>query len=429
VAAAGGLLVCAALVPLAPALGVLWGAFASVLALLLALDLFARPRRDALEVRRELRRAYHVGRRGSFDVVLRNRSPGALEVALKEVLPHALEGSGLDGQFILGPGEERRGEVTFVGLSRGEHPLLPLGVRFGRPLGLLAYQHARADGAAALVLPGRPPGETEWLLSHAAALEEVGQRRTRRRGAEQEFESLRDYVVGDEIRRIDWKASARRSRPLVRQYESERNAETILAIDCGRLMGSLIDGVPKLDLALTPVLDLAAVALRRGERVGLLGFDADARSFVPPRAGLAQLTPILEAAARLPRGTQPTSYLRAVHHLEAHHRKRCLLVVFSDFTDELSAADMYASLAALTRRHVVLFVAVGDPHLTAILDGPAEDERAHVQRAVAGQLLGERRRVLARMERLGIFTVDAEPARLTGPLLRTFLEVRLRGAV
>lgn len=428
--AAGVLLsLVAATVPVVPALGGVVWALGALLALALGVDLLARPARDGVTVTRALQHSYNVGRRSTYRLHLHNTTDRALRVNVHEVLALELEGEGYSEVLLLGAGERIEREVEFVGLRRGEHRLLPVGVRVSHPLGLLSYQHTRDLDQSAVVIPGRPAGETEWLLSQAAAIEELGRKRIRRKGAEQDFESLREYVVGDPLRRLDWKASARRHKPMVRQYQSERNAEVIIAVDCGRLMGSLIDGIPKLDLALTPILDLAAVALNRGERVGFLAFDSQARAFIPPRNGLGHLNQILRTAAALPTAHDPTSYLRAVSYLEARHRKRCLLLVFTDFTDELSAQDMYSSLVALTRRHVLIFIAVGDPQLQVIFDSESTETRALYQKAVAGQLLGERKRVLARLERLGIYTVDAEPMRLTAPLIRRYLEVRLRGVV
>jgi uncharacterized protein (DUF58 family) len=138
---------------------------------------------------------------------------------------------------------------------------------------------------------------------------------------------------------------------------------------------------------------------------------------------------MMSRLATLPAGNEPTSFLRAVRYLETRHRKRSLILVFTDFTDEISAQEMYASLAALTRRHVLIFVGVADPHLEEIFQYNGGDSRALFEKAVAGQLLLERRRTVARIERLGIFTVDAEPRRLSGPLIRRYLQVRFKGAL
>lgn len=421
-AAVAALLLLAPLAP--PLLGVGLG-LGLLVALLALADALLRPPAGAVRVERVLG-AYHVGRAGSWELLLVNRSDQALRAELVEVLPAELEGPGLSAGQLLAPGGTARLGVEFVALGRGAFRLLPLGLRVSRPWGLVAWQERPDPDDRALVLPGRPAGEGQWLLQRATLLDH-GQRRQRRLGADWEFESLREYTPGDEVRRIDWKSSARRSKPLVRQYEAERRTELILALDCGRLMGTLVDGVTKLDLALTPVLDLAAVALQRGERVGFLAFDREPRAFLPPRPGLSQLHELRHAAARLPAPVEPTSYLRAAAHLEARHKKRCLLVLFSDFTDEVSAGELLASVVALGRRHALIFVAVGDAHLEEILEADERAGRAPFQQAVAGQLLLERQRALRRLERLGVPTLDAEPKRLSGPLIRKYVEMRTEG--
>jgi uncharacterized protein (DUF58 family) len=419
----------ALLVPLLPPLATVWLALVILIVLLALLDLACRPRAGAVTVRREIEPLYFVGRESRYRLLVANESAAGLEVEVRDVLPPALEGDGARFRRFLAPGEEAAIDVDFVGLERGEQALPGVGLRLSRPYGLLEHQVLVPLADRVLVAPGRPSGETEALLSRAAVIEEAGERTMRRRGSEREFESLREYVTGDEVRRIDWKASARRHRPQVRQYQSERNSEVVLALDCGRLMGGLVAGIRKLDLAMTPVLDLAAVALRRRERVGLLAFDSRPRAFLPPRPGLAQLNAMIAAMARLPRGAEASSFLRAVRHLDAHHRKRSLILFFSDFTDELSAQEMYASFEALSRRHILIFVAVGDPHLEEVFAYSGRDTRGLLEKSVAGQLLIERRRTLARLERLGVYTVDAEPSRLSGPLIGRYLEVRLRGVI
>ena len=248
----------------------------------------------------------------------------------------------------------------------------------------------------------------------------------RRRGHDSDFESLRDYVVGDDIRFIDWKATARRAHPQVRQFQMERNAEVILALDCGRLMGSLVRGVSKLDLAITPVLDLASVAIQRGERVGLVAFDSHVLASVPPRGGVRQIGLITEALAGLDTNFDQTSFTRAAAHLQAHHKKRSLVVVFTDFTDEISSRDLQLVLTALSRRHVLVFVAVGDPHLDDILEETPRSVTAAFQKGAAAELTLERRRVIHSLNRAGVLALDGHPFELSGRLINRYLEARAR---
>lgn len=422
---AGGVLALGSLVPIVPMLVFFWRIAVGLVILLVIEDFLLRPKPGCIRVQREVARISHVGRQGSYLLRVSNHGNRTLAAYVHDRLPAELEGSGHHERILLGPGEHTERKVEFVGLARGEHALLPVGLRVSHRLGLLEYQERADAGKKVRVAPGRPAGETAWLIARATVLEQAGEQKVRRRGTEWEFESLREYVVGDELRRIDWKASARRHQPMVRQYRSERNAEVVLGLDCGRLMGSLIDGIRKLDLAVTPLLDLAAVALRRGERVGLLAFDSEPRVYLPPRAGVAQLNAMLDALASLGTGDLPTSYLRAVAHLEARHRKRSMVLMFTDFTDDISAQEAYASLRALARKHILMFIAVTDPHLEDIFEDERDDESSLFEQAVAGQLLAERRRVLARIERLGVATLDAEPRSLSGPLIRKFLQVRL----
>jgi uncharacterized protein (DUF58 family) len=209
----------------------------------------------------------------------------------------------------------------------------------------------------------------------------------------------------------------------------ERNAEIILALDSGRLMGSLIHGVRKLDLAMTPLLDLAAVALKRQDRVGLLAFDSRVQAFLPPRGGLFQLGRMMDSLAELDVKFDETSYDRAILYLGSRQRKRSLVILFTDFTDEISAQEIHATLGALSRRHAVIFVAVSDPHLREIFEREPRQERAAYQQAVAAELLMERRRVRAQAARAGAFTVEADPSKLSAPLIARYVEVRSRVAL
>jgi len=408
----------------APPMVAVWRIAVIALVILLLADLLMRPAKTAVEARRVLPPSTQVGRKAQAVLRLENRTAAALQVRVRVVWPAGVDAAEVMEQHRLAAHATTELPLTFVPLRRGQIPLPTFGLSVRGPLGLI--EHVGRLGGDDLVRssPGRPAGEVAVLLARAAALQEVGSRRTHRRGSEWEFDSLREYVIGDEPRHLDWKASARRSRPTVRVFQEERNAELVLALDCGRLMHTTIDGVRKVDLAMTPLLDVAAVALRRRERVGLLVFDRRVRAYVPPAAGMPQLGLMTKTLADLDDADEPTSHLRAVSHLEARQRRRSLIIVFTDFTDELSAREMYASLSALARRHVLVFVGVNDPFLAAALRAPAPDARTAYQRAAAARLLAERRRTLERIQRLGIHALDADPFHLGAPLLARYLAVR-----
>ena len=218
-------------------------------------------------------------------------------------------------------------------------------------------------------------------------------------------------------------------KPQVRRYHLERNAELLLAIDTGRVMGSLIGGIRKFDLAVTPLLDLAAVALKREEKVGLVAFSSRVEAYLAPRRGLSTLAGFQETLGGLTPRYEYTSFESFAVFLKERHRRRALVVLFTDFADELSARAVLKTAAVLSKRHFVLFCGVSDPHMETIFLSSPDRPSAVFQKAVAADLLTERRLLLAEMRRLGVHVVDGPPERLSPRVLAGYLEIRLRGLV
>ena len=141
---------------------------------------------------------------------------------------------------------------------------------------------------------------------------------------------------------------------------------------------------------------------------------------------MRQLGVLLKALTRLDTTFQQTSFTRAVTHLQSRHKKRSVVIVFTDFTDELSSRDLQMVLRGLSRRHVLLFVAVGDPHLQDILEESPQQDSAPFQKAAAAELIVERRRVVREMTRAGVLALDADPFKLSAGLISRYLEARAR---
>jgi uncharacterized protein (DUF58 family) len=313
---------------------------------------------------------------------------------------------------------------------RGAHVLGDVRLRLLSPLGLV-WRQARLSGAQRIeVVPAlaglkrtlRLAGSDRWL--------DLGVRRQRRRGSlTTDFESLREYVTGDDVRLVDWKATARRGYPTVRQFQVERGQELVLLVDCGRRMAATVAGGAgrgwtKLDHALDAALELAAVALQEGDRVGLAAYDVGLRAWVPPARGSRQLQRLLEAAYELQPRLVEGDLGRALAEVRVRHRRRALLAVLSDVGDPLSAERLRAALRAAGGAQVV-FAALDDPELSALAEGLAPPgPQASVLRAAALHLAEERRAALQRLEGGGARVLDALPAEAAGPLLAAWLDAR-----
>jgi uncharacterized protein (DUF58 family) len=255
----------------------------------------------------------------------------------------------------------------------------------------------------------------------------MGIRRVKLRGGSTDFESLREYAIGDDVRQLDWKATARRGRLIVRNREAERNQTVLLLIDCGRLMNATEKGVSKLDHAVNAALLLAHVCLARGDRVGLCTFSGKVHAWLVPRGNLAQNRLIGETLFDLRGDFSESDHGRCVKFITARYPKRSLLVVLTDFVDATTSADMVAHLDLAARRHVVLFAALKDAFLERAARDDPKTEFAAFRKAAAVDLLRERRSVLEQLRHAGAFVIDAEPESITPPVINAYLEVMFGG--
>ena len=313
---------------------------------------------------------------------------------------------------------------------RGLESVGGLRLRLRGPLGLIQKQTRLRGGLEIRIEPPLSGLSRTLRLAASDRWRDLGVKRLRRRGGLTEFESLREYVAGDEVRRLDWKAYARRGRPMVREYQEERGQELILAVDCGRRMGATVaegraSGWSKLDHALDAALELAAVALSRGDRVGILGFDWRVRVYVAPARGGRQLDGLRRAVFDLEASDQESDLALALRELGARHRRRATLILLTDVADPHSVDEQRRALSAGARRHRVIFASLDDPEVTRVARGALAAPLA-LRAAALGQR-ADRARALRQLARSGARVVDALPAEAAAPLLSIWLDARRAG--
>jgi uncharacterized protein (DUF58 family) len=416
---AGGLLAVGAVV-VAPGLWPWWLAFVLTAALAFALDVAIAPRLARVSVRPELPAELAVGVPHEAALVLQNDSGRALTVRLHvDVTAPLAEVPAREG-LALPPGPSRVPLRLHAG-RRGTAHLDALWLGARGPLGLAAFRRE-----VALDRPLRVGPNVRAASEHAAQLFStqdihVGLRVERHRGDGSEFDHLREYAPGFDIRSIDWKASARHARLLVRETRAERNRQVVLAIDSGRLMAEPLDGVPRLDHAVTAALTLAYVSLHVGDRVGLASFDDRLRQYCPPGGGTASIAALRRSAGDIDYSTAETNFTLGLMELQRRQTRRALVVVLTDFVDTVTAELMVENVTRLSRRHVVVFVALQDPLLQAVADRRPDDVGDLHRAVVAHSLLRDRELVLRRLARLGILCVDAPPRLVSAQLIDRYL--------
>ncbi|RWD85685.1 DUF58 domain-containing protein [Mesorhizobium sp.] len=314
-------------------------------------------------------------------------------------------------------------DLEFDAVRRGIAGFDRLWLRWQGPFGLVWNQVVLPMDRKIAVLPdvSRARDEAITLLQRSALADGHAQKRA---GQGREFEALKDYQPGMGRRMIDWKRSARHGKLLAREFRIEENNNIVLAIDSGRLMCEPVDGVPKVDRAVTAALLSAFIALKGGDLVSLFSFDARPRVSSGAVRGSPSFSMIQKRAAEIDYSTEETNFTLALTTLAAKLDRRSLVIVFTDFVDPISAELMLRTVGRLTERHLVLFMLMKDVELETLADmAPAAPE--DVARAVtAGDLLRQRQVVIGRLRLLGAHVIEADHQRLGPALVERYIQLK-----
>jgi len=254
----------------------------------------------------------------------------------------------------------------------------------------------------------------------------MGLRTARLLGRGTEFESLREYQTDDDYRRINWKATARRHRPITTMYETERSQRLIVMIDLGRMMLTRVGELTKLDSAVNAALLLCYVALAHGDRVGLLSFADGVHAYTPPRRGRSHFYRIVEQLYAVRAQPVESDYALAFARLRTDLHGRALIALFTDLSDVDVANLIARNLMLLARHHLPLCVAMRDPVTQAWADVMPADGHELYAKAVATCVLEERATVLDRLRGAGVLTVDVQADQLTPATINRYLEMKAR---
>jgi len=371
---------------------------------------------------------FAVGAETEVRIDIANHTPRDLSLIVKDEYPPAMKLSGarearlnVDAQtaasfsFWLTPPKRGRFEFGLIAvrfLSRWR--LVWKQTRAGQPNSVKVYPNMRRAREAELKALG--------ARSFVAA-----RRKSQWRGEGRDFESLRDYVRGDEMRHISWTATARRGKLVNRQYQMERDQTILVALDAGRLMTARIENETKLDSAVHATLALMSAAARAGDNAGLLVFGRRIQTYLPPKRGAEHLDAALEALYAVEPEMIEPSYSRAFEFVAANSTRRSLVVIITDLVDEEGSSELLSSLKLLRPRHLPLVVTIADRDLKAVVRESPEDERGMFTQSVAEEIIYLREAALRLVESQGGLALDVTAAVLAPKLLETYLRVKERG--
>jgi uncharacterized protein (DUF58 family) len=390
-------------------------------------DFALAPAPGRVAVERKLPAVLALGGDGEVSWTVRNPLNRRLRVGLADELAPSLR-AGARRFTLTVPGVGSAVASTPIRPSRrGRFEPAELTVRTEGPVGLLARQGRRSLPARLRVFPPFSSRKEAELRIDRARILEVGLRSAKGRGGGTDFDQLREYSVDDEFGRMDWAATARTGKAIVRTYRAERNQTVVVVLDNGRMMAGRVAGVPRVEHAMDAVLMLTAVATRLGDRAGLVVFDRRVRAVVAPSHRPDQLTRVSEAMYQLEPELAESDYRGAFTQTLTRFRRRALLVVLTELADQAVADTLLPALPMIARSHLVVIGAVQDPDLVGWAARTPLDAAASFRKAAAQAALEDRRRLVARLRGLGATVVDGPPGALAPALADAYLRVKATG--
>ena len=408
-----------------------WLAWGYVLVALLVFGLdwrFSGPV-TRFDVRRVHEPRLSLGAENPIRLEVHNRSLRPVQFQLRDEAPEQfqIETRILDGQAA--PRETWLGQYHVRPLRRGDYYFGDLHLRWRSPLGLLFRQGRVPAAEQVKVFPNLLDVRRYDLLLRRNRLQEMGLRHSRMFGEGTEFERMREYLPDDEFRRINWKASARRHRPVTMEYQTERSQNVIAVIDCGRMMQSPVAEIAKLDYVVNASLFLAYVATGKGDRVGMMTFADSVMHYLSPKQGRGQFYRMLELLYAVePQPVEP-DYGRAMAYLAVKQRRRSLVIIFTDLSSGTSMNALVAQVSLLARSNLTLVVTISDPDVYSAARQKPQTSQDVYERAAAAQLLDERRITLETLQRRGVLTLDVPANQLSIAVINRYLELKGRMAL
>ncbi len=379
-------------------------------------------------VRREFEKRFAIGETVKVSLFAENSSANDLHFRVKDEYPPEMT-----------PRETREAEFTVDAQTRAEfyYYLTPkkrgsyefgrTAVRYLSRFGLVWCQTSLGEPQRVKVYPNMRRAREMELKALGARSFLAIQRRAVRRGEGREFESMRDYVRGDELRHISWTATARRNKLTTRQYQIERDQTVIIALDAGRLMTGRIGDETKFDTAIHASLALMSACARAGDNCGLAVFGRRVKKYLPPKRGLEHIDAVLEALHDLEPELIEPSYARAFQYVASNSKKRSFVVILTDLVDKESSKELISSLKLLRPRHLPLVVTIGDRDLGSVVSHAPADIKEVFTQSAAEEIIRERESALRLVETLGGLALDVTAQTLAPKLLETYLKVKERG--
>ncbi len=411
-----------------PALRWIIGTFDGILVVLTVFD-WKWATRARIEVSRVQKSRLNVGLENQLVITLKNLTDKSWIVCGQDSVPETFGINNIQFKFAIDPLTNKKWAYRVTPTKRGKFTFENIYLRVQGPIGLCWLEREYLAKQEMGVYPDLSGASRLVMASASRDLENLGLRKLQRDGFGSEFARLREYVQGDSLRDVDWKATARWHRPVTRVRETERSQTVLICLDAGRTMAARVDSMTKLDHAINAALFLAFIAIQNGDRVGIAVFADGVRAFLPPSAGKPQYRRIVDLLYRTEPILTYVDYQALFRELATRLHKRALVAVLTDLIDEEQAQSLLIPLKRLAVRHVPICITLRDQAVEDLICRNPQESIDVFKQAVAIDLLEEREYEKAKIAKNGIHIIDSTPRNLSIAAVNRYLEIKRRGLI
>jgi uncharacterized protein (DUF58 family) len=387
-------------------------------------------RREGLRIERRVSDRFSNGDINKVQLFITNRFHFRVKLNVIDEIPVQFQQRDFAVSAVLNSDETQNITYTLRPVERGEYIFHDTNVFVKSPLQLVV-RRIRSEGEQMVkVLPSYLPLRQFELMAYSNNLAEAGSRKIRKIGHSLEFEQIKEYVTGDDIRSLNWKATARKGGQLmVNNYTDERSQQVYCIIDKGRVMKMPFEGMTLLDYAINATLILSRVALIKQDRAGLVTFAENISHFLPADRKAAQMGHILETLYNQQTKFLESDFEKLYAHIRTRISQRSLIVLFTNFESLSGLQRQLPYIRHIARNHLVLVVFFENTELRQLTDDPAEDIETLYTKTIAEKFVYEKRLIVKELQQHGIFTILTAPQNLTINTVNKYLELKARQAI
>lgn len=369
------------------------------------------------------------GDQNNVTIVLTNQYPFPINTSIIDEVPEQFQARNFLLQTRVNSREEKSISYALRPVERGEYQFAALRLFIKGPLQLVVRRITKNTGQTVKVLPSYFLLRQYELKAHSSNLTEAGSKKIRKIGHSLEFEQIKDYVTGDDIRSINWKATARKGQLMVNNFTDERSQQIYCIIDKGRVMKMPFEGMSLLDYAINASLILLRVALIKQDKAGLITFDENIGNFLPADRKAAQMSNVLETLYNQQTKFMESDYEKLYAVIRTRVTQRSLIVLFTNFESMTGLQRQLPYIRSIARNHLVLVVFFENTELRQLTEAPADNIEMLYTKTIAEKFVYEKKVIVKELQQHGIFTILTAPQNLTIDTVNKYLELKARQAI